>query len=43
MLFHKIDVEAVDFGRAQEAAKIINTWCANVTKNHIADIVSPGM
>lgn len=35
------DVEPVDFARSQEAANIINTWCANVTNNHITDIVTP--
>lgn len=37
------EVESVDFSRSQEAANLINTWCANTTKNHINDIVTPGM
>lgn len=41
--YFKTDVESVDFARAQEAANAINAWCANVTKNHIKDIVSTGM
>lgn len=36
-------MESVDFARSQEAANIINAWCANVTKNHIKDVVSPGL
>lgn len=42
MLFFA-DVEAVDFSRSQEAAEIINRWCANATKNHIKNIVAPGL
>ncbi|XP_055302785.1 serine protease inhibitor 27A-like [Sitodiplosis mosellana] len=39
--FYYSDVESVDFARSQEAANIINSWCANATKNHINDIVTP--
>lgn len=43
MFFVPPDVESVDFARSQEAADIINSWCANATKNHIRDIVNPGL
>lgn len=43
MFFVPLDVESVDFARSQEAADIINSWCANATKNHIRDIVNPGL
>lgn len=36
-------MEPVDFARSQEAANVINAWCANATKNHIRDIVSAGL
>lgn len=42
-MFFFADVESVDFSRSQEAANIINTWCANATKNHIKNIVAPGL
>lgn len=41
-ILSSLDVEPVDFASSQEAANIINTWCSNVTKNHISDIVTPG-
>lgn len=36
------DVVALDFSRAQESANLINAWCAEATKNHIQNIVTPG-
>lgn len=42
-VFFYLDVESVDFARSQEAADVINAWCANATKNHILDIVTPGL
>ncbi|XP_031618765.1 serine protease inhibitor 27A-like [Contarinia nasturtii] len=40
-IYHS-DVERLNFDRSEEAANIINAWCANATKNHITDIVSSG-
>lgn len=41
--YFTIDVESVDFARSQEAADIINAWCATATKNYIKNIVSAGL
>lgn len=32
-------VEKLNFEKATESAKIINDWCANVTQNHIKELV----
>lgn len=32
-------VENLDFNKATESAKLINDWCANITQNHIKDLV----
>lgn len=32
-------VEKLEFSKATEAAKIINDWCANITNNHIKELV----
>lgn len=38
-----LDIEQVDFQQTQKTAKDINAWCAAATKNHIKDIVTPGL
>jgi serine protease inhibitor len=32
-------VEKIEFSKADEAAKTINDWCANITQNHIKELV----
>lgn len=32
-------VEQLEFSKAVESAKIINDWCANITQNHIKELV----
>lgn len=32
-------VEKLDFDKSAESAKIINDWCANITQNHIKELV----
>lgn len=37
--YYYTKVENLDFNEATESAKIINNWCANITENHIKDLV----
>lgn len=37
--YYFTNVEKLDFNKAAESAKIINDWCANITQNHIKDLV----
>ncbi len=32
-------VEKLDFAKGVESARTINDWCANITQNHIRDLV----
>lgn len=32
-------VEQIEFSNANDAAKMINDWCANITENHIKELV----
>lgn len=32
-------VEKIEFSKSTEAARIINDWCANITQNHIRELV----
>lgn len=38
--FPRADVEAIDFDGPNGAADLINAWCANVTDNHLTNIIS---
>lgn len=33
-------MESIDFDKPEEAADMINAWCADATKNHLTNIVS---
>lgn len=40
--YYRSDIQSVDFGKSEEAANIVNTWCKEKTNNRINQIISAG-